>query len=203
MVFHRGMHRKKNHVHITCVIGLASLELLANFIIPNHCCRWIHELIKGTSIRNCSDGELIRRKTLGDQLFGDRNNIVIVSHNNNKENLIPPPPPLPQLNSKEPVVVLSKNKTNVVPFSERNSVKEELLDKNLNLPPSPSPLVAKSKLLKSSSLQLCMHLNEPDSTFGLKVWDHIESDHSSGANVWDHSDSEAAAPASSWSTLPN
>ncbi|PIA37093.1 hypothetical protein AQUCO_03100091v1 [Aquilegia coerulea] len=144
--------------------------------------------------RNCSDGDLIRRKTLGHQLFGDTN--FVSSDNNNKENLIPPPP---LLNSKESVVVSSKNKINVVPLGERNlSVEEELLHKNL----PPSPLVAKSKLLKSSSLQLCMHLNEPDSTFGLKVWDHFESDHSSGANVWDHSDSEAA-PASSWSTLPN
>ncbi|GFP93157.1 tubby-like protein 8 [Phtheirospermum japonicum] len=52
-------------------------------------------------------------------------------------------------------------------------------------------------LLKSSSLQLCIKQNDPDSIIGFKIWSSEKS------NVWDvYSDSEAA-PASSWSTLPN
>lgn len=50
--------------------------------------------------------------------------------------------------------------------------------------------------LKSSSLQMCMRLNEADS--GLKVPNLVP--HSS--DIWEFSDSESA-PASSWSTLPN
>ncbi|CBI25260.3 hypothetical protein VitviT2T_014266 [Vitis vinifera] len=56
--------------------------------------------------------------------------------------------------------------------------------------------------LKPSSLQLCMQLNEPDSTLGSKVWCPISSEPFTSSHVWDYSDSEAA-PASSWSTLPN
>lgn len=56
--------------------------------------------------------------------------------------------------------------------------------------------------LKPSSLQLCMQLNESDSTFGSKLWSPISSEPFSSSHVWDYSDSEAA-PASSWSTLPN
>nr|CAN62178.1 hypothetical protein VITISV_016672 [Vitis vinifera] len=56
--------------------------------------------------------------------------------------------------------------------------------------------------LKSSSLQLCMQLNEPDSTLGSKMWCPISSEPFTSSHVWDYSDSEAA-PASSWSTLPN
>ncbi|XP_022716569.1 tubby-like protein 8 [Durio zibethinus] len=58
------------------------------------------------------------------------------------------------------------------------------------------------KLLKESSLQFCMQMNEPDKAFGCKLWDPIDSENSSSLNIWDYSDSEAA-PASSWSTLPN
>ena len=57
--------------------------------------------------------------------------------------------------------------------------------------------------LKPSSLQLCMKMNEVDSTFGSKIWCPISSEpFNSSSHVWDFSDSEAA-PASSWSTLPN
>ncbi|XP_038993366.1 LOW QUALITY PROTEIN: tubby-like protein 8 [Hibiscus syriacus] len=58
------------------------------------------------------------------------------------------------------------------------------------------------KVLKESSLQFCMQMNEPDKAFGCKLWDPIDSEHSASLNIWDYSDSEAA-PASSWSTLPN
>jgi tubby and related proteins len=50
--------------------------------------------------------------------------------------------------------------------------------------------------LKSSSLQMCMKLNEAD--VGIKLPEPIP--HSS--DIWEFSDSESA-PASSWSTLPN
>ncbi|KAM7480254.1 hypothetical protein LguiA_028467 [Lonicera macranthoides] len=60
----------------------------------------------------------------------------------------------------------------------------------------------KDRVLRPSSLQLCMQMNEPDSTFGSKIWDPIDSDNSNSVNIWDYSDSEAA-PASSWSTIPN
>ncbi|KAH9715938.1 hypothetical protein WN944_022691 [Citrus x changshan-huyou] len=58
------------------------------------------------------------------------------------------------------------------------------------------------RILKPSSLEFCMQMNEPDKAFGSRVWDPTESENSSSLNIWDYSDSEAA-PASSWSTLPN
>ncbi|CAN1121445.1 Tubby-like protein 8 [Linum perenne] len=63
------------------------------------------------------------------------------------------------------------------------------------------------RVLKPSSLQLCMQMNEPDRAFMPKILDDssffaAEPQHSSSLNIWDYSDSEAA-PASSWSTLPN
>ncbi|GER44516.1 tubby like protein 8, partial [Striga asiatica] len=58
------------------------------------------------------------------------------------------------------------------------------------------------QLLKSSSLELCMKIHEPDSIIGLKMWDAVYSDKSSSANEWDYSDSEST-PATSWSNLPN
>ncbi|XP_057538631.1 tubby-like protein 8 [Amaranthus tricolor] len=64
---------------------------------------------------------------------------------------------------------------------------------------------SKERVLKPSSLQLCIQMNEPDSSFGLgfKVWNAAEETESAkSVNIWDFSDSEAA-PASSWSTLPN
>ncbi|XP_078163635.1 tubby like protein 8 isoform X2 [Carex rostrata] len=64
----------------------------------------------------------------------------------------------------------------------------------------PQPYSPKNPLnkgpLKSSSLQMCMKLNEADP--GLKLSDRVP--HSS--DIWEFSDSESA-PASSWSTLPN
>lgn len=58
------------------------------------------------------------------------------------------------------------------------------------------------RVLKPSSLEFCMQMNEPDKAFGLRVWDANDSEHSNSLKIWDYSDSEAA-PASSWSTLPN
>ncbi|KAJ4828326.1 hypothetical protein Tsubulata_012025 [Turnera subulata] len=57
-------------------------------------------------------------------------------------------------------------------------------------------------ILKPSSLQLCMEMNEPEKAFKSRIWDSVEPENSNSLNVWDYSDSEAA-PASSWSTLPN
>ncbi|KAK9149890.1 hypothetical protein Scep_008647 [Stephania cephalantha] len=68
---------------------------------------------------------------------------------------------------------------------------------------TPTPLGCKKRALRSPSLQLCMQLDEPNSTFGLKLWDSFEAGDSGKSNLWDHSDSEAAAPPSSWYTLPN
>ncbi|XP_058067806.1 tubby-like protein 4 [Magnolia sinica] len=66
--------------------------------------------------------------------------------------------------------------------------------------PSSTPLQNRP-LLKPSSLQLCMQMNEPESAFrsGPVVF---KDENSNPSNVWDYSDSDAA-PASSWSTLPN
>lgn len=57
---------------------------------------------------------------------------------------------------------------------------------NVNNVVFPKSLSLSNKIVKPSSLQLCMQIN----------------DSSNSSNIWDHSDSDAA-PASSWSTLPN
>ncbi|GMH03891.1 hypothetical protein Nepgr_005730 [Nepenthes gracilis] len=85
----------------------------------------------------------------------------------------------------------SDEKENLVPSSSGSDAKSK--ERKLNL---------KERALKPSSLQLCMQLNEPNSGFGLKIWDPVDSEASNSVNIWDYSDSEAA-PASSWSTLPN
>lgn len=60
------------------------------------------------------------------------------------------------------------------------------------------------RVLKPSSLQFCMQMNEPHNSFASKIWEPADSDTATttSLNIWDYSDSEAA-PASSWSTLPN
>ncbi|XP_038718676.1 tubby-like protein 8 isoform X2 [Tripterygium wilfordii] len=69
--------------------------------------------------------------------------------------------------------------------------------------PSNFKSLSTGRVLKPSSLQLCMQMNEPDKeAFGSKIWDPVESENSTSLKIWDYSDSEAA-PASSWSTLPN
>ncbi|XP_019457363.1 PREDICTED: tubby-like protein 8 [Lupinus angustifolius] len=59
------------------------------------------------------------------------------------------------------------------------------------------------RILKPTSLQLCMQLNEPQRGLASNLLEPpFESHKSTSFNIWDFSDSEAA-PASSWSTLPN
>lgn len=90
-----------------------------------------------------------------------------------------------------------------------NNDKENLVTRERKLSPNPDAKLGqevRDRILKPSSLQLCIQMNEPDSSFGFgfgsKVWDSAETESAKSVNVWDHSDSEAA-PASSWSTLPN
>ncbi|XP_059642617.1 tubby-like protein 8 [Cornus florida] len=85
------------------------------------------------------------------------------------------------------------NKENTVPINGSGAVAKQF--------PNGKPYL-RDRALKPSSLQLCMQLNEGDSTCGSKIWDPIDSENTNSTNIWDHSDSEAA-PASSWSTLPN
>lgn len=54
-----------------------------------------------------------------------------------------------------------------------------------------------SRVLKPTSLQVCIQMNEPDSKFG-----RCPATPNNSMFVWDDSDAEAA-PAPSWSTLPN
>ncbi|KNA06588.1 hypothetical protein SOVF_179600 [Spinacia oleracea] len=87
------------------------------------------------------------------------------------------------------------------------NISEYCSKKQYHYPDGKSMQNSKERALKASSLQLCIQLNEPDSSFGFglgfKVWDAIEETESAkSVNMWDYSDSEAA-PASSWSTLPN
>ncbi|GJY59878.1 hypothetical protein Tco_0459770 [Tanacetum coccineum] len=57
----------------------------------------------------------------------------------------------------------------------------------------------KDRVRKSSSLQLCMQLNDLSPNFGCEPVDSSKND---SGNIWDYSDNEAA-PASSWSALSN
>ncbi|KAJ9178895.1 hypothetical protein P3X46_010741 [Hevea brasiliensis] len=59
------------------------------------------------------------------------------------------------------------------------------------------------RVLKPTSLQFCMQMNQPERALKSNLWDSVESEKSaSSLNIWDYSDSETAH-ASSWSTLPN
>jgi hypothetical protein len=58
------------------------------------------------------------------------------------------------------------------------------------------------RVLKPSSLQLCVQMNEPEKVFKSRVWNSVQSENSSSVNIWDYSDAEDT-PTSSWSTLPN
>lgn len=62
--------------------------------------------------------------------------------------------------------------------------------------------LSSDRILKPTSLEFCMQMNDSEKAFGSKIWDRFDSEKSNSVNVWDFSDSEAA-PASSWSTLPN
>ncbi|KAF2301544.1 hypothetical protein GH714_025689 [Hevea brasiliensis] len=90
------------------------------------------------------------------------------------------------------------------------SDKENAMPKNSNAngPLMPKQLsnmksLSTGRVLKPTSLQFCMQMNEPERGLKCKLWDSVESEKSTTSlNIWDYSDSEAA-PASSWSTLPN
>ncbi|PNT52598.1 hypothetical protein POPTR_001G041400v4 [Populus trichocarpa] len=94
------------------------------------------------------------------------------------------------------------DKENAVP----NNSKPLSTNGSLSVLPKPQLSNMKSlstgRVLKPSSLQLCMQMNEPEKVFKSKIWDSAESEKSNSVNIWDYSDSEAA-PASSWSALPN
>ncbi|KAI3890267.1 hypothetical protein MKW92_017444 [Papaver armeniacum] len=147
----------------------------------------------------------------GDSKRGEYVSLKKLSFTDNKENAVPD-------NNKmvEKKPVMARHKENVVPLgvSVSNNIindgskENQVLTQKSNLSSSAD---YKKKKLKPTSLQLCMQYNEPDSSFGLKIWDPLELDNenpsntngnNSKANMWDFSDSEAA-PASSWSTLPN
>ncbi|RWR82589.1 tubby-like protein 8 [Cinnamomum micranthum f. kanehirae] len=93
--------------------------------------------------------------------------------------------------------VCISGKENATPNHDSSLLKPKTLSER-KASPSSLPLLQK-RVLKPSSLQLCMQMNEPDSAFGSSL---LGDDKSNPLNVWDFSDSEAA-PASSWSTLPN
>ncbi|KAG6728186.1 hypothetical protein I3842_02G160700 [Carya illinoinensis] len=105
----------------------------------------------------------------------------------NKENDVP------NRKQDEKPVFFGTDKENVVPPNGFGTPKRFTGMKSLS---------TNGRVLKPSSLQFCMQMNEPEKAFGSKIWDPAESETSSSLNIWDYSDSEAA-PASSWSTLPN
>ena len=92
----------------------------------------------------------------------------------------------------------NNNKENAVPINGNGNGCSSSLLPNPKHFPKPKSL-STDRILKPSSLQFCMQMNEPERAFGSKLWDPLES---SSLNIWDYSDSEAA-PASSWPTLPN
>jgi tubby-related protein 1 len=100
----------------------------------------------------------------------------------------------PNRKQNEKAVFFGVDKENVVPANVSASAPRRLTNiKSFS---------TNGRVLKPSSLQFCMQMNEPDKSFGSKIWDPAESETSSSLKIWDYSDSEAA-PASSWSTLPN
>lgn len=106
----------------------------------------------------------------------------------NKENAVP------NRKQNEKAVFVGGDKENVVPANGSASAPKRFTNiKSFS---------TNGRILKPSSLQFCMQMNEPDKSFGSKIWDPAESETSSSLKIWDYSDSEAA-PASSWSTLPN
>ncbi|XP_011020560.1 PREDICTED: tubby-like protein 8 isoform X2 [Populus euphratica] len=58
------------------------------------------------------------------------------------------------------------------------------------------------RVLKPSSLQLCVQMNEPEKVFKSRVWNSVQSENSSSVNIWDYSDAEDTHT-SSWSAMPN
>ncbi|CAN0919690.1 Tubby-like protein 8 [Linum grandiflorum] len=136
---------------------------------------------------SCSDGDVLAAARAD-----NKENICCINNHKDKENLAVPVPVLGNSNSKAKPLSCCTN----------GSVTSSGMQIQKNKSLSTGRL-----LLKPSSLQLCMQMNEPDRAFMPKIWDSscfpAESEqHSSSLNIWDYSDSEAA-PASSWSTLPN
>ncbi|XP_057966884.1 tubby-like protein 8 [Malania oleifera] len=126
--------------------------------------------------RSCSDGD---RVALGVLL---RRNAIAAS--SNKQNFIP----------KMKQNVASHDKENTVPNNGSSAAApKQFLDMRSS---------STGGVLKPSSLQLCMQLNELNSNFGSQMKEPTSSEDKNSVNVWDYSDSDAA-PASSWSTLPN
>ncbi|CAL1354667.1 unnamed protein product [Linum trigynum] len=106
----------------------------------------------------------------------------------------------------------NNDKENSVPFGGNLNSNSKSLSSSTNgslVLQQQKKCLSTGRVLKpsSSTLQMCMQMNEPDRAFksNKMIWDAspcAQSDHSSSLNIWDYSDSEAA-PASSWSTLPN
>uniref|UniRef100_A0A2N9ICJ3 Tubby C-terminal domain-containing protein n=1 Tax=Fagus sylvatica TaxID=28930 RepID=A0A2N9ICJ3_FAGSY len=113
---------------------------------------------------------------------GSRTPQIIFTHDNDKENAVP------NINTNTNTNTNTNRKQN----QNANAFASNIKSFSTN-----------SRVLKPSSLQFCIQMNEPDKAFfPSKIWEPPESDTSSSLNIWDYSDSEAA-PASSWSTLPN
>ncbi|XP_062156639.1 tubby-like protein 8 [Alnus glutinosa] len=106
----------------------------------------------------------------------------------NKENVVP------NRKQNEKAVFVGGDKENAVPANGSASAPRRFANVK--------SFSTNGRVLKPSSLQFCMQMNEPDKSFGSRIWDPAESETSSSLKIWDYSDSEAA-PASSWSTLPN
>ncbi|CAK7336350.1 unnamed protein product [Dovyalis caffra] len=133
---------------------------------------YVNPLTESKHHHTCSEGDLITK------VFTD-----------NKENI-------------NTTMLGGVDKENAVP----NSLKPLSSNGSLSVLPKPQlsnmKSLSTSRVLKPSSLQLCMQMNEPEKVFKSGIWDSVESEKSNSVNIWDYSDSEAA-PASSWSTLPN
>uniref|UniRef100_A0A2C9UZ46 Tubby C-terminal domain-containing protein n=1 Tax=Manihot esculenta TaxID=3983 RepID=A0A2C9UZ46_MANES len=101
--------------------------------------------------------------------------------------------------NKENNPIFGNDKENAIPKSSNANGSLPLVQKPLSNMKS----LSTGRVLKPTSLQFCMQMNEPERALKSNLWDSIESEKSaSSLNIWDYSDSEAA-PASSWSILPN
>lgn len=91
------------------------------------------------------------------------------------------------------------DKENIAPSHASAAVGCFVSSKGKKLPSITAKSQQRKITLKPSSLQLCIRLNEPESSLeSSKPWDPLPF----SSDIWDFSDTDAA-PASSWSTLPN
>ncbi|KAI4329422.1 hypothetical protein L6164_021687 [Bauhinia variegata] len=141
---------------------------------------YVNPLKELTHSRSCSDYGCLASKGHYFEDFRQRDWKILAD---NKENAMP--------NKKE--IAVSGDKENAKPVNGSAAAPKQF---------SKSKSLSTDRILKPSSLQFCLQMNEPEKAFRLKLWDPAESEKSSSLNIWDFSDSEAA-PASSWSTLPN